>query len=456
MSKFQELTNEIEKHFKVGTPESASKQHLEQPAPEGAPPLNLGSVTINSKSSCTIHPLSGLVNYPVCQQLSPNPCPVSCEDALRALNLDYGWDDYEAAKVTIIINLVELKLMMMSQNPTELARFLPMRFSEITMAQLDAVARQNAFFADTLPLLLNAFMHDPELQKKITPDLLYNSNMKKISIDINLNDASNSQASVDLGEALGWDCLHYPFLYYALISDSMVPNWQNFASKAFSLAPKLGINTEKAFTEIINLNAIPFNRKFAYSTTDFIRPHNMVFYNVYGEHGSIRQVLYPFYGRGGISYLPVTAISCQNEWPKMMFLPQDNMPLIGLSDLLYRNDEHIVLTPRIHTAVTNCAPPDTTVLSWWGGADTIDLVDWSPLVDKKVQYLTLASDFGGNIDATLQCMHKVVNKLTAFKCRVELPLLEEAVVVASPSSQYPATSCWQQNNQVVFNSNLYG
>ena len=429
------------------------KQYGEQPSvPLSSHLFSAPTVGIHSEPTYTIIPSVNLVNYPAQRQLLPNPYPVRIEEAINSLHLDYGCDDYEKMKVIIVINLVELKLMVMSQSLKELARFLPTPFSDTTIAQYETLARQKGCYQESLPML-NFLKQNPEFQKIITPDLLYNCTMKNTSLPINFNDPLNNRTSLCLSNELGWNQLQYPFIHYALLNDLIIPNQENLVAKAFSLAPKIGINTDRAFTEIINLNDIAYNRKYAFSTTDLIRPQNLLFHDVYGEHSSIRQVLFPIFGVNGTSYLPVTSVSCPGEMPKMMFLPQNNMPLVGLNNLLYRNDRNVLLTPRISTAVNNQWRADTTVLSWWGGVDTIDLVDWSPLTGKTVYYLLFVQDFGGNEDAMLKCWEKTTEKLESINCTVKFIHMKHSP--ANPNSQYLTDSGFQQSNQNSSNNHLY-
>ncbi|MDD3954596.1 MAG: hypothetical protein PHY82_11850 [Lentisphaeria bacterium] len=429
------------------------KQYGEQPSvPLSSHLFSAPTVGIHSEPTYTIIPSVNLVNYPAQRQLLPNPYPIRIEDAINSLHLDYGCDDYEKMKVIIVINLVELKLMVMSESLKELARFLPIRFSDMTIAQYETLVRQKGCYQESLPLL-NFLRQNTEVRNKITPDLLYNCAMKSSSLSIAFNAPLNTLININLSNDLGWNLLHYPFLYYALLNDLIIPNQENLVAKAFSLAPKIGINTDRPFTEIINLDEILYNRKYAYSTTDLIRPQNLLFHNVYGEQNSIRQVLFPFGGIYGTSYLPVTAVSCPGEMPKMMFLPQNNMPLVGLNNLLYRNDRNVLLTPRISTAVNNHLLADTTVLSWWGGVDTVDLVDWSPLAGKTVYFLLFVQDFGGNEDAMLKCWEKTTEKLESINCTVKFIHMKHSP--ANPNSQYLTDSGFQQSNQNSSNNHLY-
>lgn len=449
---FPEKYESPEQHQMV-TPNFTYHQHEGQPGTQMYSNFfRTPALEFFNEPATTIQPAANLINFPVQQQRPPNPWQVSIDAAINMLCLDYGCDDFEHMKVIVVMNLVELKLMVMAQSPKDLARFMPASLSEMTIAQFEAMARERGRYHEALPLL-NFLRQNPEFRNKITPDLLYNCAMKSSSLSIAFNAPLNTLININLSNDLGWNLLHYPFLYYALLNDLIIPNQENLVAKAFSLAPKIGINTDRPFTEIINLDEILYNRKYAYSTTDLIRPQNLLFHNVYGEQNSIRQVLFPFGGIYGTSYLPVTAVSCPGEMPKMMFLPQNNMPLVGLNNLLYRNDRNVLLTPRISTAVNNHLLADTTVLSWWGGVDTVDLVDWSPLAGKTVYFLLFVQDFGGNEDAMLKCWEKTTEKLESINCTVKFIHMKHSP--ANPNSQYLTDSGFQQSNQNSSNNHLY-
>ena len=125
---------------------------------------------------------------------------------------------------------------------------------------------------------------------------------------------------------------------------------------------------DRAFTEIINLDEILYNRKYAYSTTDLIRPQNLLFHNVYGEQNSIRQAV------SLAAYMAPVIFRSQLQ-PFWRDAENDvsaakQHAFVGLNNL-YRNDRNVLLT-RVFPLrwITTCwrIPP----YYHGGGVDTVD------------------------------------------------------------------------------------
>lgn len=86
--------------------------------------------------------------------------------------------------------------------------------------------------------------------------------------------------------------------------------------------------------------------------------------------------------------LPYFAIERYNCNFIVALPPQKKLPLYGLNELHHSEKPYIVLTAWLEEVVVNKNRlEDIILMSWWGGLDTINQVDWSPLENKTVYYL---------------------------------------------------------------------
>lgn len=165
------------------------------------------------------------------------------------------------------------------------------------------------------------------------------------------------------------------------------------------------------------MEQFPYNQKYVLSTANFLLPPNLLRVDIRGEQHGIKQTLIPFTTPSGTNFLPMTLVSSTTcPCPKLMFLPVRSVPLFGLERLYYSGNPHTLLTPSLATATVNQCLPDGTLMSWWGNVNTIDLVDWTPLVGKTVYYLVHQCDFGGNYQKTIACLNAVREKLISIGC----------------------------------------
>ena len=336
----------------------------------------------------------------------------------------------------LILHRVELELLIMSQCPKERARFICDSLAYELQRQF--LMRVNPWLDP--PGFNSGYKSSIPEYGFVFPDLLF------------FNTTMISRQAV-YGNIPGWnkgtpllEALHspFPYTYLALINDlpidtiSPLPTitTDSLVAKALSLAQKLHININNIYREFPDLNKFSYNNKYSLSTTDHVLPYNMPTLQLRGKEGSIIQTLVRYVLGEGICYLPVTPISSTEcAYPAPMFLPVANVPLANLDRLFYDSSPHIILTPNFSIYDRNNYCQDATILSWWGDADTIDLVDWGPLAGKTVLYLYRPSDFHDQ-SRTQGCLNAVREKLLALGCNFLIVDLSDATF-APPLNQPP-------------------
>ncbi len=364
-------------------------------------------------------PLCSNIGYfPVCrEQVRPvNYQPPSLQFLLERLRWNGGYDDDAWIKAVLVMNLVEAHLMIMTQNPRERVRFFPVDFATEAARQLSNDAKWRQLTQEEF-LFLNILIAIPELQGKLSYDQLFNTDIVSHEMRVQLQPRQGSELTLDISSMLGLAAEHYPFLRFAALADMMGIDSISMVQKAYSLANNLEIDTANPFKSFLKLEQFPYNQRYALSTANFQLPSNLIRVDIRGEQQGIKQTLLPFETPFGTNFMPLSLISSTTcPYPKPMFLPVQSTPLFGLDQLYYSGNQYTLLTPSLATAVGNQNLQDVTVMSWWGNLNTIDLVEWKPLVGKTVYYLVHSSDFGGVHDKIFACLDAVRRKLQSMGC----------------------------------------
>jgi len=190
--------------------------------------------------------------------------------------------------------------------------------------------------------------------------------------------------------------------------------------KIWSLAEEFGISKDAPLTIPIQ-SLLAEQLRYAISLMD-IRPYCLCsqYVHILGSHGEVlenweTQLTTASTAAPTYVCLPLRAIcdSLGNQYP--MHLPLDNYHLLGLDRVCLKGKHKYVITPSYTDWLENSYNNfGGVVVTWLGGEETIDRVDWSPISGRSVIYVVNPFTFGGNCEACLRCMRKV-NKIMEDK-----------------------------------------
>ncbi len=381
-----------------------------------APTVSLQTLYIHS-------PLDhkSMVYFPGNEKLLPNPKPSHILEATQNMKIAHPQLPDRMLMDILVVCLVEAHLTVMSLNPKELARFIPVSFQERVIERLkQVVCAKTGFVHPSSNLLSSLIFYLQKNENFLGPDILINSNQRYTYF---VQHGNGSGFDYDFPTILGLVNSHYPFLAFTVLDAGEKLTPSAILEQAYTIARNLGIDYKNPYNAFFEFSAFWYNRSFDYAilpNTKSIFPQIHV---VKGEQGSIAQLLYKVeYTDLGTGFLPVSYISCPGHFPKIMFLPQKTMHLVNLDDLLYASRKYIILTPNIQTALKNRdVHEDVTVLSWCGGANTVETVDWEPLEGKTVFYLVNTYDFWNmDLNKMFTCLEAVRRKLKSLNCTVNI------------------------------------
>lgn len=382
-----------------------------------------------------------ITNFPIYQY---SPSQPSCfhrqlpPDVVSRLRMDWSYDDVDMQKTILVVNLVELKLMVLAQSPLERAAFFPYDVASMIIEHLNMLTYSRGL-TDGERLLQRLLLDVPESRDKITMAHLFNADVTTTTLNVEVRDQADTEIGFKIPWVLGMTAEHYPFIRFACMGDHTCQGANAIVEKAYSLARRLNIDTNNPFRASIDFLQDPANQRYVESVAYYMLPWNVPRVSVYGEQRSIVDALIPVNYRGGTMYFPLTMIaSTTSRYPKPMILPKNRLPLFGLYKLLHCQTEFICLTPCLHMGVINEQDPKLTVMSWWGSDSTIDLVDWTPLAGKTVYYLYRSNEFNNKIRADW-CFNAVREKLLALGCNFLIVDLSDATFAPPLNQPLPNT-----------------
>ena len=109
---------------------------------------------------------------------------------------------------------------------------------------------------------------------------------------------------------------------------------------------------------------------------------------------------------------------------KFMPIPWEHYLLYGLDELHHSGKKQVYLTPSLAEALINRNNPNAVVVSWMGGVETIDLVDFEPLKGHSVVYILNPNTFFTAQEA-IDCLVKVREKLEEMEITPKVAAVNE-------------------------------
>ena len=105
-------------------------------------------------------------------------------------------------------------------------------------------------------------------------------------------------------------------------------------------------------------------------------------------------------------------------------LPWNHYPLYGLDALHHSGKKLVCLTPSITEALLNRCNSEIPMVSWLGGPETIELVDFEPLKGHTVVYLVNPNTFFTAQEA-IDCLERVEEVLKKKDISLQMAVVEE-------------------------------
>lgn len=288
--------------------------------------------------------------------------------------IDYGGE----GKNSLVAELAETRLVLMAENPAELARFLP---PSVRLQQSHDGCLVTKTLRGNNPLDIKEFT---ELLEKypFTPFLA-----AATCYDVGpLTDAEFRVAMVQKAyavlNALGINTEN-PYLVD-------VESWISPESSY-----RLGLFLKRPFTSLECMSP----------RGDMLAPHELYCYDM-----STPEYVFPLR----------SLVNANTDYIKPCFLPPRQYHLFGTEKLLYTDVTTVVLTPDLREYGLNFSYMGMAVISWYGAEYTIPKVNFAPLAGRTVLYVFNPGSFGGDYQRCRFCMERVMEQLAMQGCNVSI------------------------------------
>ncbi len=184
--------------------------------------------------------------------------------------------------------------------------------------------------------------------------------------------------------------------------------------KARQILISRGIDVGDIFTSTVG-DLFPPDSKYAlgqYAVRPFIG-ERLVF-----DFGNQSYAYYCINGKN--IYVPIrSVVRSDTNYISKAALPYSKYYLIGVEKLKSTNVETIALTPNPEEVFLNQENPGIAVVSWVGGLDTINHVDWTPLKGRHIYYISNPATFSENYSECSK-VFEAICELLGEECHIDI------------------------------------